>query len=670
MFTGTSLARVILFAGTLALFSWGARQALSQPQWEGGLAPYDVPQAPSGAGALTLTGTGHIDYQAIIRSPSGGWPVRIESDKILFTGDIGGGLGVHIAGGEMHDKWTWLYYDPEGALYSSQCYIQIRNPGEQGNSTPYVALVTNCPGVPGQQWAVLETFASGCPCTSGTVWTLAVPIAGHPPEAETGTWTAFVDYTDPGGVTTPGVAHDDMYLMYTPAVVLMHGYDASCGDLSDTGPEHLGLEQLVEQELAVTPDRVQCFEVEDQNGYDSRKGVKTAAIAMPYFVQDLRASLAMGPDEEVDLVGHSLGGLVARYYYRFWWGANDGPVGSISMLGTPNQGVWVANLEPFTCAFAEAMLGWIPFFGPFAGSACAVVDWRELEEQVLGFDPDSQGVVDAGPGSKILDDLNSNFVLPSYPVYQVHAGLNGSWLGSVMHPFDDGDCVVSVGSAYGPGNIFQDTAVNYPALSHDRVVVGIGPLERNVCDDDTLISSADVASDLAVTIKGEPAGTGSAMAGRAAFDGPDPGIHAPLLASVVDYVLPTEAKTQQIIVPANTGRALFAVFWPGAEVDTDLAFTLRRPDGSVVAPTDPDVIDAVEVTGDSLLGTLVRAFVMNVDAPEARTWEVTIGGATVPDQGQPYLVAFRWPLRCNAEGEGHRGSEWNAHPALSWQTSF
>ena len=74
----------------------------------------------------------------------------------------------------------------------------------------------------------------------------------------------------------------------------------------------------------------------------------------------------MGPSDEIDFVGHSLGGLVARYYVEVIHGGSDGPIGSISMLGTPNEGVWAAKFGKWVCPAVAVT------FGPLAGIACAV----------------------------------------------------------------------------------------------------------------------------------------------------------------------------------------------------------------------------------------------------------------------------------------------------------
>jgi len=66
-----------LFVLALALgaLNWGANPVSSQPQSEGGLQPFAV--LASTMGPLTVTGAGHIDWEAILRAPCCYWPPRL-----------------------------------------------------------------------------------------------------------------------------------------------------------------------------------------------------------------------------------------------------------------------------------------------------------------------------------------------------------------------------------------------------------------------------------------------------------------------------------------------------------------------------------------------------------------------------------------------------------------
>jgi hypothetical protein len=604
---------LFLVAVALAALNWGASPVSSQPQSEGGLQPYAIPASASSALPLSPTSPGHVDFQYMARLPSGGWPGRIVPDKIVFTGDIAGGLGVGISGAEVHDRWTWEYYypgnPPPGGVPDLTCWMAILEPWEDGNNTPYIALVTNCGSL-----QVLETFPGGCPCTPHP-WAMLALIAGYPAQSEVGTWTAIVDYTDPGGVTTPAVAQDNMYLMYTPAVVLIHGWDSNCEKLAD-------LEHNIEQELAVTGDRVTCY------GYHTAKGVAPPATDLAQFVRGFRQSLGMGPDEEVDLVGHSMGGLVARYYYQFEHSVADGPIGSISMLGTPNEGVFATAVHQRIC-HAPLKLGWVP---------CHIIDWGSA--RLLHVDLSSDSVRDMDPGSDLLTRLNEGFSPPEppqLPDYRAHAGLHSTLLGRMASGSGRNDCFVSVDSVDGPGSGPRAVFGGERLTTYDPLTHGGGASVPG-CDPPTLTDDVSVVQNLVVTIKGNPAGGAGAAVPAAPALAAGPGGEVALLTTVADLVLPSESKTHVINVPAGLGQTGFVVYWLDDEVEPSLGVTLRRPDGTAVSPSDPDVAGELTVTGDGFLDVLMRGYVMS--APQAGDWQVTVQGVSVPDEGQAYLVAL------------------------------
>jgi hypothetical protein len=80
----------------------------SQPQREGGFLVVPIPDSAVGVVPLGVMGAGHVDRQWIIRCPSlsSGWPCMTVADKILFTQDYFGGLGITVSGAEVHESWT------------------------------------------------------------------------------------------------------------------------------------------------------------------------------------------------------------------------------------------------------------------------------------------------------------------------------------------------------------------------------------------------------------------------------------------------------------------------------------------------------------------------------------------------------------------------------------
>jgi len=84
-------------------------------------------------------------------------------------------------------------------------------------------------------------------------------------------------------------------------------------------------------------------------------GIRDAARSLSSYVDQVRAATGAA---RVDLVTHSEGGLVSRWYVKFLGGADK--VGRYISLGSPQQGTYVANILKFlglgSCAGIVACL--------------------------------------------------------------------------------------------------------------------------------------------------------------------------------------------------------------------------------------------------------------------------------------------------------------------------
>ncbi len=114
---------LLLLAFVALAMSGKAKPVASQTSGDT-LVPYSVPasQPPAAAGKATageahpMSGYDHhIDWAAISRIPCCGWESRFAWDGIVFPSDQTAGLSLHISNAEVHDKWSWRYYEPDGA---------------------------------------------------------------------------------------------------------------------------------------------------------------------------------------------------------------------------------------------------------------------------------------------------------------------------------------------------------------------------------------------------------------------------------------------------------------------------------------------------------------------------------------------------------------------------
>ena len=149
-----------------------------------------------------------------------------------------------------------------------------------------------------------------------------------------------------------------------PPVLLIHGYLATRGSLHLLGRYLADRGHIVFSYPLGFP--VNLGDIRDSAGLIARK------------VESIVAQTGV---TEVDVVGHSLGGLVGLYYLKRLGGRHR--VRRLIMLGTPTQGTWSALLGLVTAPLGRASLQLLPG-SPFL---------RELGEMPL---PQGADVVSIG----------------------------------------------------------------------------------------------------------------------------------------------------------------------------------------------------------------------------------------------------------------------------------
>lgn len=136
-----------------------------------------------------------------------------------------------------------------------------------------------------------------------------------------------------------------------PPVLLIHGYLATRGSL------HLLERRLCERGYTVMTFRlgpVNLGNIRDSAGLIARK------------IESLANQTGV---EKVDVVGHSMGGLVGLYYLKRLGGRHR--VRRMVLLGTPARGTWSALLGIVTLPFGRASLQLLPF-SPFLKELAAM----------------------------------------------------------------------------------------------------------------------------------------------------------------------------------------------------------------------------------------------------------------------------------------------------------
>jgi pimeloyl-ACP methyl ester carboxylesterase len=155
------------------------------------------------------------------------------------------------------------------------------------------------------------------------------------------------------GHAATDVHHDAGRAPAGPPVLLIHGYLATRGSL------HLLEQHLTQRGYVVMSFRfgpINLGDIRDSAGLVARK---------------VESIIAQTGVTQVDVVGHSMGGLVGLYYVKRLGGRHR--VRRMVLLGTPTQGTWSALLGLFTAPLGLASLQLLPG-SPFL---------RELAETAL-----------------------------------------------------------------------------------------------------------------------------------------------------------------------------------------------------------------------------------------------------------------------------------------------
>jgi pimeloyl-ACP methyl ester carboxylesterase len=385
----------------------------------------------------------------------------------------------------------------------------------------------------------------------------------------------------------------------TPVVVLVHGWDGN-SDSTSCGMEPLADYIKTPANMGGHSFKAECLK------YRTREGVVAGAVALKQKIDGL------GQDK-VDIVAHSMGGLVARYYIEKLGGRNK--VGSLTMLGTPNWGT------------------------AFAIAACDR-NWVYL---LMGqHDKYDQAACDLIPLSPIILKLNFNPGSHAGVSYNVITGNVGNWL--LQRP---NDCMVPVASAQGLSFPTTVRAVSHVTKTGAAALVSGCTATGEIDDAGVHDQVRDIllASNSFTTLAAE------APAEVAATATPPPDEPAPdTLAWRNGLIANGDTLELPVTVPGGQPSAMF-VFRTPSSAEVALTYSLLRPDGTPAGQSDPDVAFAA---GPAFGGFDETHYV--ITNPTAGVWIIRVVGTTVPVGGWPFDLQALVPGRISvvaSAGAGH-----------------
>jgi len=390
-----------------------------------------------------------------------------------------------------------------------------------------------------------------------------------------------------------------------PVVVLVHGIDPT--HLSDANCGMSGPDSM--EEFINNPSNLAGFQFSTECLiYRTREGVAAGANQLGQLIERVKRQRQVA---QVDIVAHSMGGLVSRYYIEKLEGR--GNVRSLTMLGTPNLG---SNSAIPVCAFWSQW--WAKLAGQYDQGACDMVP---IVSPLLIY-------LNVFPGSH------------SGVTYNVLTG----WLGRNPVVLWPNDCVVSVASAMGlafPTTLFPPGLLDSPVLHVDgdllNAVIGCGPAGKGEMNDpgvrelvaQILLESNGLAPALSASggttntldVTPTPTATPAAIPAAPA---------ASTIASQSGIIAAAATADLPVAMPALQATGTF-IFRAPDDPSAALTFELMRPGGTPVASTDGDVT----YESGAGFGGLVETH-YTIANPAEGTWTMRVTGTTVPAGGWPY----------------------------------
>jgi PKD repeat protein len=298
---------------------------------------------------------------------------------------------------------------------------------------------------------------------------------------------------------------------------------------------------------------------------------------------------------KVDIVAHSLGGLVSRWYIQHDAYRND--VNKLIMLGTPNHGVWDANLA--------AAVGYV----------------NPAAEQMI-------------PNSPILNNLNNGILNLNVDHYVI---MGRGWLTSIgfYTKTCEGDGLVLVRSAalcsarenYQTYDAHADIIYRIKSCTA-RALLNNGGTHEN-SEGGTLTTSLAAYSYVKSILQEHDGGQSNFVQQIATNDQQtDTYIQPPKTFN--DTIHPGENRTYSISINSTDVKVDFRVCWG----DGDLALVLYTPNGTVINKStamNNSNIDYFENTAYKFRHYAVQN-------PETGNWTMEITAINVSNSGENYTA--------------------------------
>jgi len=388
--------------------------------------------------------------------------------------------------------------------------------------------------------------------------------------------------------------HEDTLTVKKAPVVLVHGFQK----------DSPGFEQI-EQIWGVMKEELESEFVTHVSHYandmSTTLSIRQYALNLRNEIEKWRTSDQVN---RVDIVAHSMGGLVSRYYIEVGGGCKH--VRKLIMLETPNQGAndwlvplvlagydpWIEALlaslevidlpEPLRNAIILANLS--RALGEYIGTVLGIRDWNSVK------DMDSSG--------QFMKALNQNYLLNHKG--KVDYSNLGGWLFTVPYVKD----------------LFKLDGAYYECLH------GLTDLRSGYHG--LLPRSAKVISKVKFILNDDPAE-------NTENNSADQGLGIQFAPSIVDVVSPGQQNSHALPI-GSAAVVNFMLLWSRGDLD----LTLVTPSGISIDPSYAEGDPNVAYYGDDDFG--IVGYV--IKSPESGTWNATMTAINVTGEQSYTLETF------------------------------
>ncbi|MGB9724591.1 MAG: FHA domain-containing protein [Chloroflexia bacterium] len=233
-------------------------------------------------------------------------------------------------------------------------------------------------------------------------------------------------------------------------VIFVHGY---CGSDTSWQEEDTIYSRLLQSPYHYDPGRLILFRYpEDLFGQEDNRG--DIARVAETFGEAVEKARRASPDGRVDVVAHSMGVLVVRYYMAYLMPDKQNPtIGRLIAIAGPNEGSFLADVKVGEMLCLAGVCP-IPLKALMVALALLYTCSEFLRWRACCFlDPHDTAVTQMVPGGRFLSDLNRpGNSSPNVYYYVIYGNIRG-WIQFALFKWKTrmeisiGDTVVGVESA-------------------------------------------------------------------------------------------------------------------------------------------------------------------------------------------------------------------------------